>query len=97
MGNRLHPRTLHGHAVPTGGVPDRARRGYRARGGDSHRRGIKKVERDGEERSRREFEDSTFSNAKGYACLLDFTTAPPQKYFTGLSWRCFWSNIPSAG
>ena len=31
VGDRLHSRALHGHAVPAGGVPDRARRRHRAR------------------------------------------------------------------
>ena len=32
VGDRLYSRALHGHAVPAGGVPDRARRRHRARG-----------------------------------------------------------------
>ena len=35
-----HSRALHGHAVPAGGVPDRARRRHRARGRDIDRRGV---------------------------------------------------------
>ena len=40
VGDRLYSRALHGHAVPAGGVPDRARRRHRARGRDIDRRGV---------------------------------------------------------
>ena len=36
-------RALHGHAVPAGGVPDRARRRHRARRRDTHRRGLSRI------------------------------------------------------
>ena len=40
LGDRLHSCALHGHTVPAGGVPDRARRRHRARGRDTDRRGV---------------------------------------------------------
>src|SRR5262245_28596656 len=40
MGDRLYSRTLHGHAVPAGGVPDRARRRDRLGGRNIDRRGV---------------------------------------------------------
>ena len=40
VGDRLYPRAVHGHAVPAGGVPDRARRRYRARRRHSDRRRV---------------------------------------------------------
>ena len=40
VGDRLYPLALHGHAVPAGGVPDRARRRHRARGRHSDRRSL---------------------------------------------------------
>jgi hypothetical protein len=40
VGDRLHSRAIHGHAVPAGGVPDRARRRHRARGRHLDRRGV---------------------------------------------------------
>ena len=41
MGDRLHSRALHGHAVPAGGVPDRARRRHRARSRHTDRGGLR--------------------------------------------------------
>ncbi|MGY4412773.1 rubrerythrin [Bradyrhizobium sp. LB7.1] len=40
VGDRLYPLTLHGHAVPPGRVPDRARRRHRAGGGRIDRSGV---------------------------------------------------------
>ena len=40
VGDCLDPGALHGHAVPSGGVPDRARRRHRAGGRDSDRGGL---------------------------------------------------------
>src|ERR1700733_8679346 len=44
LGDCLYPRTLHGHAIPPGRVPDRVGRRHRARRRYSDRRGLEKAD-----------------------------------------------------